>query len=477
MKGKLNISIPYDTRLIIALSLIAILIPFLLTRVSIAISPILIIIVIGITVLSSVVYDYKLGVYAIFILTSFVFFMQRLSPVSIPFGTIPDLLIVLTFFSFLITQKEGSISAKAFLSHPITIGIIVLKLYHILQAFNPNAVSIKAFLFSLRNFSIPLLVVILYALFQSKKRMKTFITIWLGIAVLAAIYGLKQEFVGLFGFEWAEINRLDASQLGLIYVWGHLRKFSFLSDPPAFGVFMGISALACFMIAVGSVPKKTRNIAIISALLMLWSMGYSGTRTAYAMVAIGLVLFGLLAIKRRSTMYLMLASIFVFVVIMFGPFHSGTIIRIRSAFKPSEDASMEVRDVKRIKFQPYVRNHPIGAGIYTTGEAGRRVSPGHELAGNWDPDSGYLQTGLEQGWIGLTLEMGFYFLVMVVGISNFYRLKDPENIMLNLVFLIPFFSMTIAQFTQNSMPYKPTYIIVTAAYAALIKLKEFENLK
>jgi hypothetical protein len=238
---------------------------------------------------------------------------------------------------------------------------------------------------------------------------------------------------------------------------------------------MAISALACFMIAVGPVTRKLRLTMIAAALVMLWSMGYSGTRTAYAMVAIGFVLFGLLAIKRRSTMYLMCAAIVGFALLMFGPFHNGTIFRIRSAFKPSEDASMEVRDVKRIKFQPYVRSHPIGGGLFTTGAAGQRFSQGHELTGNWDPDSGYLQTALEQGWIGLSLELGFYFVVMFTGINNFYRLKDPENIMLNLVFLVPFFAMTISQFTQNSMPYKPSYIVVTAAYAALIKLKEFET--
>jgi putative inorganic carbon (hco3(-)) transporter len=477
MKGRSNISISYDTKLIIALSLAAVAIPFLLIRVSIVISPILIILIFGVSILAAVVYDYKVGIYAVFISTSFIFLIERLSPVALPFGTIPDLLIVLTFFAFLITLKSGVINPKAFFSHPITIGLIVLNVYHLLQAFNPNAVSLKPFLFSLRTFTLPLLFVLLYAFFQTRKRMERFVMMWLIIATAAAIYGLHQEFVGLLGFEWDVINRLTESQKMLIIVWGHLRKFSFLSDPPAFGVFMGISALACFMIGVGPVSKKIRIMAIVAGLLMLWSMGYSGTRTAYALAVSGFVLFGLLAIKRKSTMYLMCAAIIGFVVIMFGPFHNGAIVRFRSAFKPSEDASMEVRDVKRIRLQPYVRSHPIGGGLFTTGAAGQRFSPGHELSGLWDPDSGYLQNGLEQGWIGLLLEMSFYFVVMFMGIDNFYRFKDPTNVMLNLVFLVPFFSMTIAPFTQNSMPYKPSFIIALATYAALIKLKEYENLK
>jgi len=136
---------------------------------------------------------------------------------------------------------------------------------------------------------------------------------------------------------------------------------------------------------------------------------------------------------------------------------------------------MEVRDVKRIRLQTYVRSHPIGGGIFTTGLAGLRLSSGHELATGWDADSGYLQTALETGWIGLALELLFFFSIMVIGINNYYGVNDPKVAMINLVFLTSFFAVTVAQYTQNCMPYKPLFVLSIATYAILIKLKEFER--
>jgi hypothetical protein len=86
-----------------------------------------------------------------------------------------------------------------------------------------------------------------------------------------------------------------------------------------------------------------------------------------------------------------------------------------------------------------------------------------------------LETALEFGWIGLILELGFYTVVMIFGIKNFFELKDPVSIMINLVLLVPFFAMTIANYTQHAMPYKPIFIVILAAYAAIIKLKELNN--
>ncbi len=105
-----------------------------------------------------------------------------------------------------------------------------------------------------------------------------------------------------------------------------------------------------------------------------------------------------------------------------------------------------------------------------------KLSAGHELAGNWDADSGYLQTALETGWIGLILEMLFIFTVMYVGITNFYALRDPKIILINLVFLVPFFAITIGQFTQNCMPYKPLFAIGVGTYALFVRLKDFETI-
>lgn len=461
---------------LLSLLAFAVLIPFLIIKVGFIVSPIILAALIGGTVFGLILYDFRIGIYAVFLYASFLFLIQRLLPVSLPLGVLSDGLVILSFVSFLIAlPKLDKVPMKKYLTHPISIGFLILQIYHLLQLFNPNAVNLNGFLFSVRNFTIPLLFVVFIAFFGSLKQMMSFVYVWLGVALAAAVYGLYQEYFGLLPFEWEEINALPPNEFALIYVWGHLRKFSFLSDPSVFGIFMALSALSCFMMALGPLTRNRRIFWTISGLVMMVSMSYSGTRTAYALLLVGIVFYFLLEIKRKSTMYVMASGVLVVCFIMFGPIHNGTITRLRSTFTPSEDASMEVRDVKRIKWQPYVRHHPIGGGLYTTGTAGVKLSAGHELAGNWDADSGYLQTALETGWIGLILEMLFIFTVMFVGVNNFYALRDPKIVLINLVFLVPFFAITIGQFTQNCMPYKPLFAIGVGTYALFVRLKDFET--
>ena len=136
---------------------------------------------------------------------------------------------------------------------------------------------------------------------------------------------------------------------------------------------------------------------------------------------------------------------------------------------------MAVRDVKRLRFQEYIQTHPIGGGLYTVGQNGDRYSPGHELAGKWDPDSGHLLTALETGWIGLLIFLGLFFMVMLQGINNFFALKDPVLRTYILLYIVPFLALSVAHFTQDALFHKPTNIVVYATYALVIKIRSFEK--
>jgi hypothetical protein len=193
------------------------------------------------------------------------------------------------------------------------------------------------------------------------------------------------------------------------------------------------------------------------------------------MVAIGIVFFIMLTIRSRRTMIATLATICIGVVVFFGPFYGGTINRIRSTFNPEEDASMSVRDRKRVRLQTYVLTHPIGGGLYTTGQMGLRYSRGHELAQGWDPDSGYLLTALEMGWIGLIIFQLFFFLVMLRGINGYFSMNDPLLQNLMLTYIVPFMALSVAHFTQDAMFQKPGNLVIIATYALVLKLPSFER--
>lgn len=426
---------------------------------------------IGIVLSAAVLKNYRVGFYFIFLMGVFMFYVDRIISLSFPVGTIYDALVGLVFFSLFFDKKQQD---WTMFKNPVTIMFFILIVYQILQLFNPSATSVVAWLVSLRNNISFLIYVICFQMFSSIKEVKKFIAFWLGIATLVALYGIYQKVFGLTGFEMAWMNEKQ-ERIDLYIIWGQLRAFSFLSDPSSFGLFTAASALSAMVLSMGPFRLRYRLLYASLMVILLIAMSYSGTRTAIALVAVGIAFYITIMLHNRRTMIASAVMVFFGVILMFGPFYGSTLSRLRSTFKASEDPSMAVRDVKRTRFQEYIRSHPIGGGLYTVGQNGDRYSPGHELAGKWDPDSGYLLTALETGWIGLLIFQGLFFVVLLQGINSFFALKDPVLRTYILVFIIPFMALSVAHFTQDAMFHKPTNIIVYATYAAVVKLRAFEK--
>lgn len=460
--------------MILLLILINVGIAFLIAKIHLLVSPVILILVIGLPFLVISFKDYRWPFYAGFLLTCFGFYFERLIPAEIPYGVFCDLLFLTSFISLLFNSRETDWKKKAV--HPITIGYFLIFVYQFLQVFNPNAVSLWPWIYTQRTVVMPLLLLVCIAMLRRETGMKLFLKLWIGVGIMAGVYGVYQEFFGLAGFEMNWVLA-DPLRYGLYYILGHMRVFSFLSDPSAFGVFMAATSLACFALMLGSLSFPKKIVLGIGSLIMLAAMLYSGTRTAYAMVAVGIFFMTLISIRKRSTLIFAVTGAAIFVGVIFGPFYSPAINRFRSAFKPHKDASMEVRDVKRLRFRSYIHDHPIGGGLNTTGSSGLRFSPGHPLATGIDADSGYLRTALEQGWIGLSILLIFFFVVMQRGVSNYFALDDPTLQHYNLAYVVPFFATSVANFTQHAVLYKPMYIIIIAAFAVIINLESFESKK
>ncbi|GIL23268.1 MAG: membrane protein [Bacteroidota bacterium] len=459
--------------LIVLLALVSVGIAFAVAKINFIIGPVIIILILALAFSSYAFTDYRISFYVGLILTSIMFYFERLLPVDLPYGVFCDLAFVLSFIVMVLNPKL--VHWKQYLTHPITIGYLLTFLFQIFQAFNPNAVSLTAWLVSLRGLLLMVIMIITLELASKLENIKVLFKLWMIIAGAAAAYAIYQEFVGLPGFEMRWLTA-DPLRYRLIVIFGNIRKFSFLSDPSSFGVFMAASALGAFAMVFSPIPLSQRLTLLAGAGIMVLAMLYSGTRTAYAMLAVGIVLFILLTIRKKVTFVTAFLLVLGFLTIMYGPFYNQTINRFRSAFRPSDDASMEVRDVKRIDWQPLIRSHPMGYGINTSGATGARYAPGQWLAG-WDTDSGYLKVGIEQGWIGLTILMSFLLLVMLYGINNHFTLTSPMLQSLNLAFLVSFFSVTVAAFTQHALLYKPLHLLVISTYSVVICIRKLDKPK
>jgi putative inorganic carbon (hco3(-)) transporter len=453
------------------LLLISLAVTYLMAQHGIIVGLLAALVSIGVMVVAAVMKDYRIGFYLLFLMGVFMFYIDRMMTIGFPLGTVYDALVGLVFFSLFFDKKQHDWSL---FKNPVTVMFIILIVYQVLQLFNPSANSVVAWLVSLRNNISVLIYVICFQMFSSLKEVKRFTHVWLGIALIVGLYGIYQKLFGLTGFEMAWMNE-QPERIDLYIIWGQLRAFSFLSDPSSFGLFTGAGALASMVLAMGPFRAAYRLLFGGIMMVLLVAMSYSGTRTAIALVAVGIAFYITVMLHNRRT--LLAAAMFaVFgAILMFGPFYGSTLTRLRSTFKASEDPSMAVRDVKRLRFQKYIQTHPIGGGLYTVGQNGDRYSHGHELAGKWDPDSGYLLTALETGWIGLLIFLGLFFAVMLQGINNFFALKDPVLRTYILLYLVPFLALSVAHFTQDALFHKPTNIVVYATYALVIKIRSFEK--
>lgn len=454
------------------LLLVSVGVAYLIVNKGIVFGPIAVVAVGGTFLLGAILKNYRVGFYFLFAMGMYMFYLDRIVHIPMPLGIVYDALAALTFIALFMNNKDKR--DWTLFKNPVTIAFVIITAYQLLQFFNPNAVSHVAWLVSLRTNTSFLLYVVCFHMFSSIRSVNVFTTTWIVMAATVAFYGLYQEYVGLTDFEWAWMNA-SPDRLQLYLIWGKLRKFSMLSDPSSFGLFMAFSCLACIVLAMGPFKTSHRIGLGVLGFIMFLSMSYSGTRTAMAMVAIGIAFFVVMTLRSKKTIMVAGALVIVLTGVLLGPFYGGTVNRIRSTFNPSDDASMAVRDNKRVRLQEYIKSHPIGGGLATTGQMGVKYSAGHYLAGGWDPDSGYLLTALEMGWIGLIIFQVFFFMIMLRGIKNYFEMDDPLLKTLTLAYIVPFLALSVAHFTQDALFQKPVNLLVIVTYAMVVKLPSFQR--
>ena len=428
----------------------------------------------GLPLFVVILINFRWGLMITVVYAFFLFTINRLLPVVLPLGILFDLLLVISLLGFLISQRSEKLDWQS-LRNPVAVFYFLFTFYNILQALNPNSLSIVPWLVTTRStLLIAGVLIMFYQAFGNIETIKLFTKIWLGLALFTALYGIFQEVFGYRDFEWRWIYEKPGRE-GLIFISGKWRRFSILSDVGTFGVFMAYSGVFCAIMALGEVNSKHRLVLGLSALTMFVSMLFSGTRTAFAIIPIGFIFYALVTFYKPQTVLFGIAFLFGMVVILYGPFDHQHIRRVRSLMRGGDDPSLNVRDYKRTMMQPYIHSHPIGGGVKTTGTEGHRYSPGHYLDQGWDPDSGYLRTALEIGWIGLILRLALYTSVVVMGIVNFFRMKNPFYKTILAAYFVAFFAVSIAGYSQSPMRQKPLILMLLATMVFVTRLKDVDS--
>lgn len=175
-------------------------------------------------------------------------------------------------------------------------------------------------------------------------------------------------------------------------------------------------------------------------------------------------------------MTFMVAAAAFFAVLIMVPTSHPQLYRFQTAFKPSDDASFNVRKENQKRIQPYILSHPMGGGLGATGVWGQRFAPYSFLA-NFPPDSGYVRVAVEMGWMGLLLFCVLMFTILYTGIRNYYQIRDPELKTYCLAMVLIVFALNIGNYPQEALVQFPSNIYFYLVVALIHVTKVLDERK
>jgi len=414
-----------------------------------------------------------LGFYFLIGISSITVTIDRLIELPLPSGTLIEIFTYLLLLSLLLKFELRKNMNYGFWTNPVTIGLYVLFAYYIIEFFNPEMFSpLGWFSFFRKQVSYFVFYYVCYCLFDTKKKILFFIHFMIALSSFAALYACKQQWFGYSGFELRWIG--TGNGYSLLLQAGMLRKFSFFSDPATSGILFASISILSVILLFRSHDKREKKWLGAALVVNLLGYSYSGTRTATLMIVAGILLYCVSTIYERRTLVFLLYSLLVFTLLMIMPYQNAITYRIRSTFEGTKDASAAIRDYDRHEVQPYIQAHPMGGGIFTSGGEGNKYNKGHYLE-YLQADSGYLKTLAEQGPIGLSLLLIFYFILMRQGYYKFFRAGNSEIRNYYIGLLVMMFTLLIAQYAQMAISQYPVVLYFYGTLVIFIKLAEFDK--
>jgi putative inorganic carbon (hco3(-)) transporter len=391
--------------------------------------------------------------------------------INAPLGTIMDGfmgLFILGIFIHMKKKREWEL-----FKNPISTVILIWVGYNIFEVVNPAAASRMSWLGALRTVALVALYFFVFLLHvRTRKFLYIIVKWWLLVSMINACYAFKQEYIGFFDFEQRYLDS-DPNIGQLLFLAGHWRKFSMMSDPVTFAYNMAMASLLCMGLISGPIKFYKKLILGFMALFFLNAMLFSGTRGAFPLVPIALMLYAILKFNKQVMIFTGLGLLFV-VFLIFMPSSNQNILRFQSAFRPNEDASYMVRKRNQARIKPFIYSHPIGGGLGATEYFGQKYAPGSYLA-HFPPDSGYVRVTVELGPIGLIIFCIMIFVILKTGINNYYSIRDPKLKALTLALLLVIFAWNIGNFPQEAFVQYPSNVLFFLTVALVVITKRLDD--
>jgi hypothetical protein len=245
---------------------------------------------------------------------------------------------------------------------------------------------------------------------NTPKKLRTTLLL-LGLFVITA--AAKAYWQKAKGFDTVESTWLMAGAWTTHILRSGIRYFSFFSDAGNFGAIMGMFTIIFGIISVHVKQRISRVFCLTITVLAAICLLMSGTRGAMIVPLAGMALYVTLSKNFKIIISTTLIGAAIFSFFYFTDIgESNTFIsRMRTAFRPSDDASFNVRLDNQRRFAYYLKDKPFGIGV-----GGTIVDTRHLMNKDEEfipTDSHYVGIWVQNGIVGLYIYIGIMIVVLL----------------------------------------------------------------
>lgn len=351
-----------------------------------------------------------------------------------------------------------------------TVLSLVWTLYCIVELVNPSAVF-EAWLMSRRLIYQGLIMaVIVSLLFDNFRQVRWLMILFSILTLLAVAKAVMQRFAGFDPYEMAWLINTNSIKTHIIGGGSVVRYFSFFSDAGNFGSNMGCAGLMFLLLMFYERRLGLRIYYGIVGLLGIYAMFLSGTRGAMIVPIAGLALYTILSksFKTMAIGSLAMAGVYVFFAFTYIGEGNPLIRRMRTAFRPTEDASFQVRMHHQAILREYLKYKPFGEGIGLGGVEGRKYA--YRTTTMIPHDSWYVKIWMETGIVGLILYVAILVAVMLrCSYIVMYKIKHKSLRGYLIAMLCGVFGLMVSAYGNGFLGQLPTMLIMFTFLGIAIK--------
>ena len=265
------------------------------------------------------------------------------------------------------------------------------------------------------------------------------------------------------GFDSVEYNWLVNEGGGITHLLRTgIRYFSFYTDAGNFGSSMGMFTIT-FGILTFVAKKNISRLFCLVTVLAAAGMIMSGTRGAMVVPFAGLALYCLLSKSMKMITTCIIVGGLSFCFFYFTDIGNGNsfIRRMRTAFRPTEDASFNVRLYNQERIAYYLKDKPFGIGI------GGEIMDIDKLGESTEeksipPDSFYVNIWIESGVVGLSLYIALQVLVLLRCIYLImFRIKNKQLSQILAALVAGVFGIWLNGYVGRGMGMYPSSFIIS----------------